>query len=460
MENLLNIPTLLNQHHAFFNTNRTKEVSFRITQLEKLYAAILKYESQINEALKKDLGKSPTESYATEIGFVLTSIKEAKKKLPKWAKDQTVSTPLFLFPSKSKKHHEPYGTVLIIGPFNYPFQLLIEPLIGAISAGNTIVLKPSEMVPTVSTVIQEMIADTFNADYISVIEGGIEANIELLKHPFDYIFFTGSTTVGKEIMKAAAEHLTPVTLELGGKSPALILKDADIQQAAKRILYGKLLNAGQTCVAPDYVLIHKDLKQSFIEECRKVIQQFYGPIVQNSPDFPRIVNERHTTRLMSILEESKDEILFGGHVDLTERYVEPTLLESNWTSPAMKEELFGPLLPIISFDDLDETIVQINKRSKPLALYIFSNDKNTQNKIIHETSSGGVTINNTIFHLVSPNLPFGGVGHSGMGSYHGKYSFMTFSHERSILSSKKVEAPFIFPPYSDNKLKWIRRFLN
>ncbi|WP_414839211.1 aldehyde dehydrogenase [Carnobacterium sp. TMP28] len=460
MENPLNIPTLLNQHHAFFNTNRTKEVSFRITQLEKLYAAILKYESQINAALKKDLGKSPTESYATEIGFVLTSIKQAKKKLPKWAKDKTVSTPLFLFPSKSKKHHEPYGTVLIIGPFNYPFQLLIEPLIGAISAGNTIVLKPSEMVPTVSTVIQEMIADTFNTDYISVVEGGIEANIELLKHPFDYIFFTGSTTVGKEIMKAAAEHLTPVTLELGGKSPALVLKDADIKQAAKRILYGKLLNAGQTCVAPDYVLIHKDLKQSFIEECQKVIQQFYGPIVQNSPDFPRIVNERHTTRLMNILEESKDEIVFGGHVDLTNQYVEPTLLESNWTSPAMKEELFGPLLPIIGFDDLDETIVQINKRSKPLALYIFSNDKNTQNKIIHETSSGGVTINNTIFHLVSPNLPFGGVGHSGMGSYHGKYSFMTFSHERSILSSKKVEAPFIFPPYSDNKLKWIRRFLN
>ncbi|MCA9765128.1 MAG: aldehyde dehydrogenase [Carnobacterium sp.] len=460
MENPLDVANIMNQHQTFFNTNRTKEVSFRITQLEKLYAAILKYESQINEALKKDLGKSPTESYATEIGFVLNSIRETKKKLPKWAKDKTVSTPLFLFPSKSKTHHEPYGTVLIIGPFNYPFQLLIEPLIGAISAGNTAVLKPSEMVPTVSKVIQEMITDTFNADYISVVEGGIEANIELLEHPFDYIFFTGSTTVGKEIMKAAAEHLTPVTLELGGKSPALVLKDADIKQAAKRILYGKLLNAGQTCVAPDYVLIHKELKQPFIEECQKVIKQFYGTSIQNSPDFPRIVNERHTTRLMTILKESIDEIIFGGHVDLTDRYIEPTLLESTWTSPAMKEELFGPLLPIISFDDLEETLTQINKRSKPLALYIFSNDKNTQNKIIHETSSGGVTINNTIFHLVSPNLPFGGVGNSGMGSYHGKTSFTTFSHERSILSSKKIEAPFIFPPYSDNKLKWIRRFLN
>ncbi|WP_051912635.1 aldehyde dehydrogenase family protein [Carnobacterium funditum] len=260
-------------------------------------------------------------------------------------------------------------------------------------------------------------------------------------------------------MKAAAEHLTPVTLELGGKSPTLVLQDADIQQAAKRILYGKLLNAAQTCVAPDYVLIHEELKQPFIEECQKVIQQFYGTNVQNSPDFTRIVNKKHATRLNTILEDSKDEIVFGGYVDLDDRYIEPTLLDSDWTSPFMKDELFGPLLPIISFHDLDKTIVQINKRSKPLALYIFSKDKNLQNKIIPKTSSGGVTINNTIFHLVSPNLPFGGVLNSGTGSYHGKYSFNTFSHERSILSSKRLEAPFIFPPYTDSKLKWIRRFL-
>lgn len=459
MGNQLNVAKKLDQHHQYFNTHRTKDHSFRIKQLEKLQTTILKYEQQLTDALQKDLGKNSVESYATEIGFVLNSIRETKKKIPRWVKDKKVSTPLFLFPSKSKRHYEPYGTILIIGPFNYPFQLLIEPLIGAISAGNTIILKPSEMVPSVSKVIKEMITDAFDDNYISVIEGDVDTTIELLKHPFDYIFFTGSTTVGKEIMKAAAEHLTPVTLELGGKSPAIVLKDADIQQAAKRIIYGKLLNAGQTCVAPDYVLIQEELKPLFIEECKKFIRLFYGETIQNSSDFARIVNKKHTTRLKTILEESKDEIVFGGRVDLNDRYIEPTLLDSNWASFTMKDELFGPLLPIIGFQDLDKTITQINNRPKPLALYIFSKDKHTQNKIIHETSSGGITINNTIFHLVSPNLPFGGVGNSGMGSYHGKTSFTTFSHERSILSSNKFEVPFIFPPYSDSSLKWIRRFL-
>lgn len=459
MENQLDITRILAQHHHFFSTNRTKDSAFRIEQLEKLQASILKYEQPLIAALKKDLGKNPAESYATEIGFVLNSIRETKKKLPKWIKDKKVSTPIFLFPSKSTRHFEPYGTALIIGPFNYPFQLLIEPLIGAISAGNTVVLKPSEMVPTVSKVIKEMISDTFDDHYITVIEGAVETNIELLKHPFDYIFFTGSTTVGKEVMKAAAEHLTPVTLELGGKSPAIILKDADIKQAAKRIIYGKTLNAGQTCVAPDYVLIHEEIKKPFIEECKKVIHHFYSPNVQNSPDFARIVNKKHTTRLMTMLEDSKDEILVGGHVDLSDCYIEPTLLDSEWDSPSMKDEIFGPLLPIISFQHLDETIAQINRRPKPLALYVFSKDKHLQNNIIHETSSGGVSINNTIFHLVSPNLPFGGVGNSGMGSYHGKNSFTTFSHERGILLSKKFEPSFIFPPYSSTSLKWIRRFL-
>ena len=460
MKKQLDVTRILAQHHQLFNTHCTKDIAFRVEQLEKLQASILKYKQPLMDALKEDLGKSPVESYATEIGFVLNSLKETKKKLPKWAKDKKVSTPIFLFPSKSKRHYEPYGTALIIGPFNYPFQLLIEPLIGAISAGNTVVLKPSEMVPAVSKVMKEMVSDTFDDHYITVIEGGIETNIELLKHPFDYIFFTGSTTVGKEVMKAAAEHLTPITLELDGKSPAIILKDVDIKQAAKRIMYGKTLNAGQTCVAPDYVLIHEELKQSFIEECKKVIHHFYGENVQDSPDFARIVNEKHTTRLMTILEDSKDEILVGGHVDLKDCYIEPTLLDSEWDSPSMKDELFGPLLPIVSFQDLDKTITQINKRSKPLALYIFSKDKDLQNNIIHETSSGRVSINNTIFHLVSPNLPFGGVGNSGMGSYHGKYSFTTFSHERGILLSKKLEPPFIFPPYSSTSLKWIRRFLN
>ncbi|WP_438718332.1 aldehyde dehydrogenase [Enterococcus sp. AZ109] len=450
---------LLKQHQQFFATHQTKDPRFRVAQLKRLKQSIIDYESQLMEALHQDLGKHPQESYETEIGFVLKSLSSMIKKVPKWAKDKQVNTPFFLWPSSSRIHYEPYGTVLVIGPFNYPFQLLIEPLVGALAAGNCAVIKPSELTPNFSRVVTSMIKNTFDSHYVSVVEGGVDTNNALLSCPFDYIFFTGSEKVGKIVMQAAAEHLTPVTLELGGKSPAIVTKDADIRLAAKRIIWGKTINAGQTCVAPDYVVVHQQVKDAFIHEARNVLEEFYGTRIAKSESYARIVNQKHFDRLMDLLEACQDEWLFGGEVNPDDRYIEPTLLENSWNSAAMQEEIFGPILPVIAYTNLDATIEKINQMAKPLAMYIFSQDKKEQEYIINRTSSGGLCINNTVMHLVSDKMPFGGVGMSGIGSYHGKYSFETFSNARSILSSKKMDTPFIFPPYSEKNLKWIRRIL-
>lgn len=453
------IPSTHTLQREFFYSQQTKELSFRLEQLEKLRLGIISYEQEIIEALRKDLGKHPLETYATEIGFVLNSIRMTQKSLKKWMKDEKRRTPLFLQPSKSRVISEPYGVVLIIGPFNYPFQLLIEPLVGAIAAGNTAILKPSELVPTFSKVIEKMIHQLFPSSYVDIFLGEKEITIELLEQPFDYIFFTGSTSVGKSVMKAASEHLTPVTLELGGKSPTIITSKADIPLAARRVIYGKMMNAGQTCVAPDYVVVEQSVKEEFISQCQKTLLRFYGEDIKQSSSFSRIVNERHTKRLVTLMEQSRDELIVGGTYDISSFYVEPTLYAASWESPLMKDEIFGPLLPIIFYQSLDDVINHINDRPKPLALYIFSRDKSEQDKILHQTSSGGVSINNTIFHLVSGHLPFGGVGESGIGNYHGKYSFDTFSHKRAILTSKKIDTPFIYPPYTDKHLKWIKRVL-
>ncbi|MGX4687099.1 aldehyde dehydrogenase [Vagococcus sp. JNUCC 83] len=453
------IPSTHTLQREFFYSQQTKELSFRLEQLEKLRLGIISYEQEIIEALRKDLGKHPLETYATEIGFVLNSIRMTQKSLKKWMKDEKRRTPLFLQPSKSRVISEPYGVVLIIGPFNYPFQLLIEPLVGAIAAGNTAILKPSELVPTFSKVIEKMIHQLFSSSYVDIFLGEKDTTIELLKQPFDYIFFTGSTSVGKSVMKAASEHLTPVTLELGGKSPTIITSKADIPLAARRVIYGKMMNAGQTCVAPDYVVVEQSVKEEFISQCQKTLLRFYGEDIKQSSSFSRIVNERHTKRLVTLMEQSRDELIVGGTYDISSCYVEPTLYAASWESPLMKDEIFGPLLPIISYQSLDDVINHINDRPKPLALYIFSRDKSEQDKILHQTSSGGVSINNTIFHLVSGHLPFGGVGESGIGNYHGKYSFDTFSHKRAVLTSKKIDTPFIYPPYTDKHLKWIKRVL-
>lgn len=454
------VTDILKEHQDFFNTTQTRNINFRLQQLEKLKEGIIQYESKITEALRQDLGKHPFESYTSEIGFVLNSITHTMKRLKKWAKPKKVKTPLALLPSKSMIMYEPYGTVLIIGPFNYPFQLLIEPLIGAIASGNCVVLKPSEVVPNVSAVISEMIENIFDKSFIRSVQGGIETNTSLINAPFDYIFFTGSVPVGKIVMEAAAKNLVPVTLELGGKSPVIVDKSADIKVAAHRIIWGKTVNSGQTCVAPDYLMVHEDVKKELIDEMKQTLNGFYGANIEKSNNFGRIVNERHFNRLKTILEKDKDQIIFGGAANPGTRFIEPTLINATWTSASMEDEIFGPLLPILTYRDLNDAIKSINKLSKPLALYLFTSDKQVEEKVLTEISSGGVSINNTVTHLANPELPFGGVGNSGIGAYHGHYSFTTFSHERSILkSSTKINVRLLFPPYNDKNLKLVRRFL-
>lgn len=444
---------------AFFNTQQTKDISFRKEQLKKLSKAIKSYESDILEALYTDLGKNKVEAYATEIGITLKSIKNARKELKNWTKTKNVDTPLYLFPTKSYIKKEPYGTVLIIAPFNYPFQLVFEPLIGAIAAGNTAIIKPSELTPNVARVIKRLINETFDANYIEVIEGGIEETQTLIHLPFDYVFFTGSENVGKIVYQAASENLVPVTLEMGGKSPVIVDETANIKVASERICFGKFTNAGQTCVAPDYILVHESVKDDLITALSKTLREFYGQNIQQSPDYGRIVNLKYYHRLTSLLNSAQMNIVFGGHSDEDERYIEPTLLDHVTSDSAiMQEEIFGPILPILTYQSLDEAIAFIHQRPKPLSLYLFSEDENATQRVINELSFGGGAINDTLMHLANPKLPFGGVGASGMGRYHGKYSFDTFTHEKSyIFKSTRLESGVHLPPYK-GKFKYIKAF--
>ncbi len=444
---------------AFFNTQQTKDISFRKEQLKKLSKAIKSYETDILEALYTDLGKNKVEAYATEIGITLKSIKNARKELKNWTKTKNVDTPLYLFPTKSYIKKEPYGTVLIIAPFNYPFQLVFEPLIGAIAAGNTAIIKPSELTPNVARVIKRLINETFDANYIEVIEGGIEETQTLIHLPFDYVFFTGSENVGKIVYQAASENLVPVTLEMGGKSPVIVDETANIKVASERICFGKFTNAGQTCVAPDYILVHESVKDDLITALSKTLREFYGQNIQQSPDYGRIVNLKHYHRLTSLLNSAQMNIVFGGHSDEDERYIEPTLLDHVTNDSAiMQEEIFGPILPILTYQSLDEAIAFIHQRPKPLSLYLFSEDENATQRVINELSFGGGAINDTLMHLANPKLPFGGVGASGMGRYHGKYSFDTFTHEKSyIFKSTRLESGVHLPPYK-GKFKYIKAF--
>ncbi|HCY9891584.1 TPA: aldehyde dehydrogenase [Staphylococcus aureus] len=444
---------------AFFNTQQTKDISFRKEQLKKLSKAIKSYESDILEALYTDLGKNKVEAYATEIGITLKSIKNARKELKNWTKTKNVDTPLYLFPTKSYIKKEPYGTVLIIAPFNYPFQLVFEPLIGAIAAGNTAIIKPSELTPNVARVIKRLINETFDANYIEVIEGGIEETQTLIHLPFDYVFFTGSENVGKIVYQAASENLVPVTLEMGGKSPVIVDETANIKVASERICFGKFTNAGQTCVAPDYILVHESVKDDLITALSKTLREFYGQNIQQSPDYGRIVNLKHYHRLTSLLNSEQMNIVFGGHSDEDERYIEPTLLDHVTSDSAiMQEEIFGPILPILTYQSLDEAIAFIHQRPKPLSLYLFSEDENATQRVINELSFGGGAINDTLMHLANPKLPFGGVGASGMGRYHGKYSFDAFTHEKSyIFKSTRLESGVHLPPYK-GKFKYIKAF--
>lgn len=432
-------------------------VEKRIQHLLALREAIQKHENDIISALKKDLGKSVSESWI-ELGGVLSEIELMVKELPAWAQAEKVATPLVLQPGKSSIQFSPYGLVLILSPWNYPFQLAMKPLIGALAAGNRVVVKPSEISNTVSGVLSKIIISCLPATEVVVIEGGVEQTQALLKEKFDFIFFTGSTQVGRIVMKAAAEHLTPVVLELGGKSPCIVDESADIRQTAKRIVWGKFSNAGQTCVAPDYILVHQSVKERLINECKDVLTQFYGARPQQSPDFGRIVSTRHLERLVSLIEGSK--IVVGGEHDPSERYLAPTLVDNvQWTDKLMSEEIFGPILPFLAYEELDDALDKIRSLPKPLALYLFSTNTHHQDKVSTQVSFGGGCINDTIVHLGNHHLPFGGVGESGMGAYHGKYSFETFSHKKSIFQQTTlVDIPVRYPPYG-NKEKLLKFLL-
>ncbi|MEK4047054.1 aldehyde dehydrogenase [Paenibacillus sp. FSL H8-0048] len=454
------VTELLQEHRKKFRSGYTLSAKFRQEQLQKLSDAIRRYEPDLLSALYQDLHKSEFEAYSTEIGFTLDSIRNTKKQLNRWMTPKKVKTPYFHGLSKSHIHKEPYGTVLIIGPFNYPFQLLIEPLIGAISAGNTAVLKPSENTPAVAAVIKKLIEETFDKDYISVVEGEKETTSLLIHAPFDYIFFTGSVPVGKIVMEAAARNLVPLTLELGGKSPAIVDRTANLEVAAKRILWGKMMNAGQTCIAPDYVLAHEEIREPLLDKMKTVLTDFFGADPRLSPDYGRIVNERQFERLAGILEADRAKVYAGGHTVKEELYIEPTLLDqASWSDAAMQDELFGPILPVIGYTQLDEAIKQVNDRAKPLALYLFTEDSHVRQEVLSRVSFGGGCVNDTISHVANPHLPFGGVGHAGIGAYHGKYSFDLFSHTKSVLSkSTKIDISFLFPPYGD-RVKWVRKIL-
>lgn len=438
----------------FFSTGKTQSLEYRLYLLAKLKKVISENETLIGEALKQDLNKPELEAYVSETGFVLEEINYAIKKLHKWIKPRRVKSPVLQQPCRSFIKKEPLGTVLIIGPWNYPFQLILAPLVGAIAAGNTAILKPSELAPATSKLIKEIFHENFARGEISVIEGAIDETNYLLDEKFDYIFYTGSGMVGKIIMEKAAKHLTPVTLELGGKSPCMIFGDLDLNLVARRIAWGKFINGGQTCVAPDYVLIEKKNKDRFVTEMKAVIREYYGENPAQSPDYCRIINEHHFKRLASQI--IKEDVLIGGETDESQRYIAPTVLNANEDSPIMSEEIFGPLLPIVTVKDVGAALNIINKKPKPLALYLFTNDSKLENVISTATSSGGLLINDTIVHLTNNRLPFGGVGASGIGAYHGKFSFDIFSHNKSVMKRYlMLDVALRYPPYF-GKLKIIR----
>ncbi|MBY9077100.1 aldehyde dehydrogenase [Paenibacillus sp. HN-1] len=454
------VDLILQEHRKKFNTGYTRDVNFRLEQLGKLADAIRRNEQQLLSALYEDLHKNEFEAYSTEIGYTLDSIRYMRSNLKRWVRPQKVKTPFYHVPSTSRMYKEPYGTVLIIGPFNYPFQLLIEPLIGAIAAGNSVILKPSENTPAVAAAVKKLIRETFDETYIRVIEGEKETTSALINAPFDYIFFTGSVPVGKIVMEAAARNLVPVTLELGGKSPAIVDKTANIEVAAKRIIWGKMMNAGQTCIAPDYVLAHEDIRAELIEKMKTALTSFYGPDARQSGDYGRIVNERQFDRLASILDSDQDHVLFGGKNLREELYIEPTLLDTaSWSDAAMQDEIFGPILPIMGYSQLEEAIETVNSRPKPLALYLFTEQRHVKEEVLARVPFGGGCVNDTISHVANHHLPFGGVGHAGIGAYHGKFSFDQFSHTKSVMTkSTRMDISFLFPPYRD-KVKWVRKIM-
>ncbi|MBQ5738678.1 MAG: aldehyde dehydrogenase [Alistipes sp.] len=450
------IPQIVACQRKFFAAHSTLSLDFRLEMLRRLRSGIVRYEKQLTEALFQDLHKSYEEAYLTEISIVLGEIDNFLKNLARWAAPSKRKTPLKLFPSKSVIITEPLGVALIIAPWNYPVQLLLNPLVGAIAAGCTAVLKPSPYVPNVARVLEDLIRDCFDDEYVTVVQGHRDVNEALLQQRYDIIFFTGSPDLGRVVMRAAAENLTPVVLELGGKSPVVIDRTADIALAAKRVAWGKTLNAGQTCIAPDYLLIHRDVKEQFIEAFRGAVRRLHGKDILLSKHYVRMVSDRAFERVSGYINDGR--VRYGGRVDREQRFIEPTLLdEVAVDSAVMHEEIFGPVLPMIEIGSLDEAISFINEREKPLALYLFAEQSDAK-RVIAQTSSGGACINDCIMHIANEKLPFGGVGNSGMGRYHGRDSLYSFSHRRSVVSTPTwVDMPFRYMPYK--WFKYIKRLL-
>lgn len=445
--------------HDYFQTGVSRSLAWRKQQLTALKQLLIEQETAISTALNSDLGKSHFESYTAEIGFVLAEVDEALKHLGKWSRKRKVSTPLLLQPGSSFVLPEPLGVVLIIGAWNYPIQLVLGPLLAALAAGNCVMLKPSEIAENCSTLLAKLIPQYLDPQAVKVIQGGVEETTTVLQQRFDHIFYTGGEMVAKIIMRAAAENLTPVTLELGGKSPCIVDTDNDLATTAARIVWSKWMNAGQTCVAPDYIIVESRYAKELIDALKKQLQKFYSDAVAQNADYGRIINQRHTERLLGYLSEQ--EIVHGGEHDVAACYLAPTIvLNPAADSELMQQEIFGPILPIVTVDAITDALALIKQQSKPLALYLYTKNKTFEQEVLSQTSAGSVAINDGMMFMVNPNLPFGGVGNSGMGRYHGQFGFDTFSHLKAVIKrSTFIDPPLRYPPYSQNKLRLLKKLL-
>ena len=455
----LDATALVARLRTSFESGRTRPYEWRRDQLQALRRMLTEREPELFDALAADMGKPGTEAYAADVGFVVAELDYTLKRLRRWMRPKRVHAPLVTMPASARIMREPLGVVLVIAPWNYPVHLLLAPMVGAIAAGNCVVAKPSEITANTSALLARLIPEYLDRECVAVVEGAVAETQALLAEPFDHIFYTGNGTVGRVVMAAAAKHLTPVTLELGGKSPVIVDETANLEVAARRVAWGKFLNAGQTCIAPDYVLVAKPVADRFVEHVRRAIFDFYGHDPKASPDYARIVNDAHWKRLVGLL--GSGTVAIGGQSDEATRYLAPTVLRDVAPdSPAMQDEIFGPVLPVLTVDSVDEAINFVNQRDKPLALYVFSGSSEAQDRVLNQTSSGGACVNATMFHVAVPSLPFGGVGPSGQGAYHGRSTFETFSHAKSVLRKRARPDPALaYPPYTERKDKLLRRFL-
>jgi len=453
------LPPLVARLRAAFDAGRTRPLEWRRAQLHAIARLLSAHGEELAEALHRDLGKPALEAWATDLQIVKSEALAAAKSLGRWTRPERRRTPLNQQPGASRILREPLGVVLIIAPWNYPVQLLLSPAVGAIAAGNAVLLKPSEVTPHVSAVLARRVRELLDPEAIAIVEGGVAETTALLTERFDHVFYTGNGAVGKVVMEAAAKHLTPVTLELGGKSPCIVDASADLPVAARRIAWGKFLNAGQTCIAPDYVLAHESVEEELLTQLRAALRQFYGDDPHRSPDYGRIVNERHHRRLAALLKSG--DVVVGGEADESERYIAPTILRNvAEDSPVMADEIFGPILPVLRVRSIDEAVAFVNRRPKPLALYVFTRDSKVEEDVLARTSSGGACVNATLWHIANPELPFGGVGPSGMGAYHGRASFELFSHHKSVVRKPTfLDPPIAYPPYTRLKTELVKRFL-